>query len=111
MNKKLLALLSLFLSATCFAQNTTLICIWDTAGGKKQSYIIEYDGQSNTVAFNGVAASEPVISQDFVKFVLKFKDAYWTHSIRRADGIMTVTKSESPDTIQMQCGKLQTSNL
>jgi hypothetical protein len=64
--------------------------------------------QNKSVAFNGAPASDPEISSNFVNFVLKFKDAQWTHSINRANGSMKVTKSDSADILQMQCGKLLT---
>ena len=108
MNKLIATFLLSYACTAAFAQSTTLICIWETTNGKKQSYIIEFDAQSKSVAFNGAPASDPEINSNFVKFVLKFKDAQWAHSINRADGMMKVTKSESPDTLQMQCGKLLT---
>jgi hypothetical protein len=108
MNKLFTTLLLSCVCATAFAESTTLICIWETTNAKKQSYIIEFDAQNKYVAFNGAPASDPDINSNFVKFVLKFKDAQWTHSINRADGMMKVTKSESADTLQMQCGKLLT---
>ncbi len=111
MNRLIATLLLSCTSATAFAQSSTLICIWETANGKKQSYIIEFDAQNNSVSFNGAPASDAEINSNVVKFVLKFKDAQWTHSINRADGMMKVTKSESADTLQMQCGKLVTTGL
>lgn len=111
MNRLIATLLFSCVCATAFAQSTTLICIWETTNGKKQSYIIEFDAQNKSVAFNGAPASDPEITSSVVKFVLKFKDAQWTHSINRADGMMKVTKSESADILQMQCGKLITTGL
>ena len=108
MKRQIAGLFLFCASVAACAQITTLICIWETTGGKKQSYIIEFESQSKTVSFNGAPASDPEIDGNFVKFVLKFKDAQWTHSINRTDGQMLVTKSESPDTLHMQCGKLQT---
>ena len=111
MNKLFAALALTCTWVAALAQSTTLICIWDTTGGKKQSYIIEFDAKSKTVAFNGTPASDPEISSEFVSFVLKFKDVHWNHYINRVDGKMKVTKSDSPDTLQMQCGKLLTNGL
>jgi hypothetical protein len=108
MAKLFIAVIVFLASTITWAQNTVLICVWETTGGKKQSYIIEFDAQNKTVAFNGAPASDPEITNEFVQFVLKFKDVYWTHKISRGDGLMKVTKSDSADTLQMQCGKLLT---
>jgi hypothetical protein len=108
MNRLVATLLLSCACANAFAQSTTLICIWEATNGKKQSYIIEFDVLNKSVAFSGAPASDPEINSNFVKFVLKFKVAQWTQSINRADGMMKVTKSESPDTLQMQCEKLLT---
>jgi hypothetical protein len=108
MSKLFAALALACAGATAFAQTTTLICIWETTGGKKQSYIVEFDAQSKTVAFNGIPASDPEITSEFVNFVLKFKDVHWTHNISRVDGQMKVIKSDSSDTLHIQCGKLVT---
>jgi hypothetical protein len=110
MKKSLTCLALLIASVAAQAENTPLICIWEAGPGKKQSYIIEFDAQQNTVAFNGAPASEVEISADSVKFTLHFKEVFWTHVIGRKDGLMKVTKSNATDTLQMQCGKLQYGN-
>ena len=111
MNRLIATVLFSCVCAAAFAQSSTLICIWETANGKKQSYIIEFDALNKSVSFNDAPASDPEINSNVVKFVLKFKDAQWTYGINRADGMMNVIKSESADTLQMQCGKLVNTGL
>ena len=104
--KSRLAIVALFLyCANAVAQPETLICIWDSTQGKKQSYIVAFDAQDNSVNFNGAVATDPAISATEIKFTLRLKDVVWTHTINRADGTMQVNKSDGPDTPHLQCGK------
>jgi hypothetical protein len=106
--KKLFVTAALTLGAHCaaLAQNTTLICIWNISEGKRQSYIVDFDAAKNTVNFNGAPATDPAVTPTQVQFTLRFKDAVWTHTIARSNGLLTVTKSDAPDTRSLQCNTL-----
>lgn len=106
------SLVLLLASLAVHAENVTLICIWDVSASKKQSYIVEFDEQKQSVAFNGAPTGEASINADSVRFNLHFpKEVVWSHAINRKDGKMVATKSDAPDPLKMQCGKLVTEGL
>jgi len=98
-------------AASAWADSATLICIWEAGGGKKKAYIIEYDSEKQTVDFNGAAATSPHIDSENIDFVLSFPNVHWDHRIHRRTGKLTVHKSDAPDTLEMQCGKLLSQDL
>lgn len=102
-----LFLVLFFFSLAGHAESVTVICLWDYSPGKKQSYIIEFDEAKQSVVFNGAPAAEVSVTRDLVSFNLHFKnDVVWSHAIDRKTGHMHATKSDAPDPVNMDCGKL-----